>query len=405
VSGATFSSLHSQAQRHLEIAHRLLSGGSASPEAPDALCAYHADLTVALAHLGQTILGDRPGSRPSLDRRMIEELRRGGRTAAWRDDPVDDVTTAGHHLVAAARAVRASADLWSTHHCALGQPRSPEAARLRHPTVIGTAMKHWRLLVWGAHGIARQLVLLEFGEGGLADESRTFLSRYPRPRSSPGSLPDLPLALARPPRRPSSDPFVSVADQVDRVHRHVWELAAAERITAAVLMNVAAIGLQLARAWARYEMEQHKVPHATLALWAEVAAQTTSVRTADPARTVLQMERLDLARTLERCESRSGRWRHRTTEEKAEALRQACLDYARVATTCARAVRSLSKDGALYVTGTSLPGGLITRRPDLIGHKLGDRILPAPPLVARRLEATLHRIGAGPTRTMSGTAA
>lgn len=404
MSGTTFSSLNAKAQQHLGAAATLLTSEDASEDA-NTLCAHHADLTDALADLGQTILGDRPVARRTLDRRTIDVLRQGAVAAPWLDRPAAEVSSPSQHLAAAARAIRASSDLWATHHCALGRPRSPEASRLRHPSVLGTAIRHWRELVCASHDIARHLADLDTFEDEIAAEVRSFLSSYPRPHTSVQAVPDLPLALARPPRQLSIDPFVAVSQQVDRIHRHVWGLADAQLITAAVLMNVAAIGMQLTRAWAQVEEPDSPEPQNALGLWAEASAQLTVVRTPDPARTVLQVERLELARLLERCESSTGRWPHRAREDKAVALREACSEYERVAAICAKAVRHLSRSGDLYVTGNSLPGELISRRPDLIAHKLSDTVLPAPPLVARRLEATLHRIGAGQARRLSGTAA
>ena len=404
MSGTTFSSLNAKAQQHLSAAASLLISGG-EPEDPRKLTAHHADLTDALAHLGQTIIGDRPNARPTRDRRLIDELRQGGVAAPWLERPTTQVTTASGHIAAAARAVRASSDLWSTHHCALGKPRSPEASKLRHPSVLGPAMRHWRALVCASHDIARHLILLDTFEDGMAAEARSFLASYPRPSASESAVLDLPLALARPPRLRAADPLVAITEQVDRIHRHVWGLAEKRAITAAVLMNVAAIGMQLTRAWAQFEDPEDPGPLSHLELWADAAAQLTTVRTPDSGRTVLQLERLELARLLVRCEGAGGRGLQRTSEEKAAALRAVCAEYGRVATLCAKAVRHLSRSSDLYVTGDSVPGEVISRRPDLISHKLSGGVLPAPPLVSRRLEATLHRIAAGRAHTLSGTAA
>ncbi len=187
-------------------------------------------------------------------------------------------------------------------------------------------------------------------------------------------------------------------------------------MTAAVLVNAAAIGMLLARAAGDAEVQARMstgpgaeqasparcgidssgpLTQSELGRWAGVAAAMAPVRTIDAPTTVLQVERLDLARLLERALAgarTSPTTVSPTAPEVAERLWEACVTFRPVAAQCAASVRALHLQGQLYLAGRQLPGYLFTRRPDLVSARLTDQLVPAPSVVARRLEAHLHAI-------------
>lgn len=121
------------------------------------------------------------------------------------------------------------------------------------------------------------------------------------------------------------------------------------------------------------------------------------MRTPDAPTTVLQVERLDLARLLERALARrsTGTWSPSpTVEVVAGRLTQACVSYRAVATSCASSIRMMHEQGLLFLAGRHLPKYLIARHQGLVSARLDDLLVPAPTVVARRLEAQLHAISA-----------
>ena len=172
----------------------------------------HRDLSAALAHLGRTLStrlcvpGGKPGRPPRTgpDARLIDQL---DRTAAGRDwstpEPDGDLDGPLHR---AARAIRAAADLWATHHTPSGVARSPEASRIRHPSVLGAATREWRALIATSADIAACVVDLARAAGPLDPDSELVLlalADYPRPTAGwdPHPARSVQVTVARPSAR------------------------------------------------------------------------------------------------------------------------------------------------------------------------------------------------------------
>ena len=64
----------------------------------------------------------------------------GGGGPGPRLERAESVDGPGAALAEAALLIRSAADLWATHHCADGRPRSPEASRMRHPSTLGGSL-------------------------------------------------------------------------------------------------------------------------------------------------------------------------------------------------------------------------------------------------------------------------
>lgn len=440
----TFSTLTDLAARQLAVAAGLLADfRAAEPRSglpgtglADAVTA-HADLSSALVDLGGTIRGTACRRRDSADSRVLAALDERSRRTPWAEpgEAVPPHTAGGAvagHVRSAARCIRAASDLWATHLGHAGAPRSPEGARLRHPSFLGAALRHWRALIAAAGEIAEALATLASGPG-VDPRLLVAVRDYPTPPGVPDRPPAVALPLARPTPRRVGDPLLEISDRIDRIHRHVWELDRADRVSAAVLINVAGIGTLLARA-AEHAHTAGALGGADAAdraaraagadaaqrqlqAWSGVAAHVGPLRSPDGP-TILQVERLDLARLAERAlgaqydlgarrDRQHDHSRHCADAHEAERvpapvgrhLLDACLEFAQVAEPCARSVRRLQQQGRLYMVGRAVPREVLARRPDLLAARLSDRIVAAPTSVARRLESQLHAVAASsPTR-------
>lgn len=445
----TFSTLTDLAAGQLAVAARLLAdlrateplSGWPETELVDAMTA-HADLSSALVDLGGTIRGTSGWRRDSTDSRVLAALHERSRRAPWAEPgetgpPHTGGGVAGH-VRSAARCIRAASDLWATHLGHAGAPRSPEAARLRHPSFLGAALRHWRALIGAAGEIAEALASLA-SRPGVDPGILVAVRDYPTPPGVSDRPPALALPLARPAPRRVGDPLLEIRDRIDRIHRHVWELDRDDRVSAAVLINVAAIGMLLARAAGHAHTTgapggSGPADRAALAAgadaaqrqlqaWSGVAAQVGPLRSPDGP-TILQVERLDLARLAERAlgaqydvPARGSRQRQhdhspaaahpaeRVPAQVGRHLLDACQDFAQVAAPCARSVRRLQQQGRLYMVGRAVPREVLARRPDLLAARLADRIVAAPTSVARRLESQLHAVAAVAPATLRVPAA
>ena len=145
---ATYAQLTSAAARRLCAAEARLRTAPHVPmddalrapsEAPrwHEVAVAHRDLSFALAHLGRVLAqpaagatdqGRRRARRHGPEARLLRDLERRGAPRDWSVSPPED-GTAARDLWESARAIRAAADLWATHHTPAGAPRSPESSR------------------------------------------------------------------------------------------------------------------------------------------------------------------------------------------------------------------------------------------------------------------------------------
>ena len=130
---------------------------------------------------------DRPGRRRGgPDARLLRSLETVARPRDWSEPSPTDGP--GADLAEAALLIRSAADLWATHHCADGRPRSPEASRMRHPSTLGAASREWRTLV--ALTATAAGALAEHGGGTTLTEAAVAALRgFPRPRAMLARLP------------------------------------------------------------------------------------------------------------------------------------------------------------------------------------------------------------------------
>jgi hypothetical protein len=398
----------------------------------------HRDLSAALAHLGRVLDLPPGGSSPAgrrprggtSDARLVRDLEERATARDWTE-PIPAVESVPGALWQASRLIRAAADLWTTHHTPGGAPRSPEASRMRHPSVLGAATRQWHDLVVVAGAVADQLVALatsaESGEldahaasgretaAGAAgrlrqvlDESVSAVQSYPRPAARPAAtaVPLVDLSVARPSQVPDGggDPLAEVVERITAVHRMVWQLGEAGSAPAPVLANVAAIGMAVAQsAEAAHRRAgaiappgpardgRRQAAEAELrsrSLWHAVATQVEPLRTAHPSTSAIQIQRAELTRALARLASAPAEG----IEPTAEALSRASREYAELADLAQGALRSAHERGEVYMLGRALPNEALTRRPDLLQAKLTGQVVPAPTVVVRRLEAALRAI-------------
>ena len=415
----TFSDLTGDAQGHLRAALTETSCAIGTVPPPGVI-AMHADLTSALAHLGRVLATPMPGSqrgsgsgwrRGGPPRRLVQELERAAQPWDWtRPAPAEESVAA--HLRQSARLVRAAADLWATHQSPTGAPRTLESCRMRHPATFGAATRQWRDLTSLAHSVAQAILGSDREELATARDQETDppamdrLRRFPRITSDPSSSHVVDLTVARPSGGVvGSDPLAQIAELVNRVRQATWALAEAGSAPAPVLTNTAAIGMLLHRAASQAHSRaaqdhpdralQHRDAasqhHRAAAQWAEIARQVTAIRTAHPSLTALQIERLDLARLLERSSSRGYAV---DRERAARELARSATSFDEVALFHQRAVGCTQQRAELYVVGRTLTHELLRRRPDLLHAKLTDRLVPAPMVVVRRLQDAYRAVGA-----------
>ena len=424
----TYSDLTGAATVHLS---RALSLAEPAIDADEALAradlldsiGAHRDVSAALAHLGRVL--SRPPApidgaapprsrRAGPDARTMRSLARRGQPWDWSTEPPAPGTV-GRSLWAAARSIRAAADLWATHQTPTGADRSPEASRMRHPAVLGAATREWRTLVRSTGEVADALMRHAFLRGQASPDPGASTGRddlaplrdYPRPMvrpAQPGSQ-AVSVTVARPGVRTHSDPVDRIADGIDRVRHAAWLLAESGTASAPALANLATIGVMVNRAagdlldeavarsrpgdppGADPELDRIEAAasraRAAAAHWSVVAGLVADLRSPHPPTSALQIERLDLSRLLEdaRRTARGPR-----LHGIAEALGQQAERLSEVAAMNRRATLAAHERGELYVLGRALPQESLARRPDLLEAKLTGRVVPAPAAVLRRLE-------------------
>lgn len=384
----------------------------------------HLDVVAALAHLGRTLhlpiarAGQAPPRRrssgDSRDQKLVRHLDSLGCVRPWEATGPDDLTA--RRLLHASRLIRAAADLWATHRTADGSPRSPEASRMRHPATLGAAMRELRALATITTGLAATLVGLVDArtDEDTREVPHEHISRLrsitelvatslgspapARARTGTGDpVADLRLTVANPGRMRTADALDRISDVIDRLRRLTWGMAEQGAAPAPVLANTAAIGVMLHRAAAAVHREAGNLDaaastahleaalheEAQRAAWLGVGTLVSSLRTAHPARTAIQIDRLDLSRLLDQVTTRTSTSDLHRCAEQLSSLARA---FDEVAAFHARGVRATHGRGELYVAGRSLPREVITRRPDLLPAKLADEVVPILTVTARRVE-------------------
>jgi hypothetical protein len=403
-----------------------------SEEPAHAAIRAHRDLSSALAHLGRVLA--RPPARTSAraaapsrrghpPARTLRDLQRRGLPRDWSAHAPEE-GSAARDLHDASRAIRAAADLWATHQTPAGSPRSAEASRMRHPSMLGAATREWGTLVNAAadvaevlHGRAREPEPPLHGPGPGPNEDGQDprcaapldpLRAYPRPsgRHRSGAEERVDITVARPGNHPHDDPMARVSDRVDRLRQVAWNLAESGKAPAPALANLAAVGVMLnrvaadaldraaqagplnsARATLEESARHRRTAHAR---WCTVAARVDPLRTPHPPNTALQIERLDLARLVDDVMLTA---RGQGSREVAEGLSTLAGRYDEVAELNLRGFRAAHKRGEVHVLGQALPPEALVRRPDLLEAKLTRRLVPAPAALTRRLEEAYEALG------------
>ena len=423
-STTTYAQLTEQAARCIARATLSVSMDAVVGRRPNASdVAAHQDLAAALVHLAGT-LSRPPATGPERsgrrrggpDARLLRSLETVARARDWSEPgPADGP---GADIAEAALLIRSAADLWATHHCADGRPRSPEASRMRHPSTLGAASREWRTLVTLAATVAEALA--ETGRCPTLGEAEVAALRgFPRPRddtresAAPHGLLDL--TVARPGIRRGRPALEELADRASRLRHLAWALAEVGSAPATVHGNLAAIGIALNRAAAHaHRSVAHGTPlsatreqHAEAAVraeeaesrWREVASQVRALRTPHPGAHPIQIERLDIDRLLSRA-LRSGVPLGRP--EVGWSLSRIAESFSDVAAHNASALRAAQDRGDLLLVGRAIPTEALPRRPDLLEARLTDQVIPAPTSVITRLESSYRALAAGPRTQASG---
>ena len=417
-STTTYSQLTEHAARCIARASLSVPMDAAEGRRPGASdVAAHQDLAAALVHLGETLARplaagtDRAGRRRGgPDARLLRSLETVARPRDWSEPSPRH--GAGAALAEAALLIRSAADLWATHHCSDGRPRSPEASRMRHPSTLGAASREWRTLVALTGTTAGALA--EHGGGTTLTEAAVAALRgFPRPqgdaRPSAATEGLLDLTVARPGVRRGRPALEELADRVRRLRHLAWTLAEVGSAPATVHGNLAAIGIALHRAAAS--------AHRSLALgtpsgpgrdrhieaavraeeaesrWREVAGQVRALRTPHPGAHPIQIERLDIDRLLSRALP-SGVPLARP--EVGWSLSRIADSFSEVAAHNASALRAAQDRGDLLLVGRAIPTDALPRRPDLLEARLTDQVIPAPTTVITRLESSYRDISKEP---------
>ena len=414
----TYAQLTDQAARCIAratVGVPMEAAAGGRPNASDV--AAHQDLAAALIHLGGTLTRPlRPGPegpgrrRGGPDARLLRSLETVARARDWTTPgPADGP---GADLSEAARLIRSAADLWATHHCADGRPRSPEASRMRHPSTLGAASREWRTLVTLAATVAEALA-----ENGpyptLSEAEMVALRDFPRPgkgtRESAAPHGLLDLTVARPGIRRGRPALEELADRASRLRHVAWTLAEVGSAPATVHGNLAAIGIALNRATAMAHrslaqgtaVAPTRERHVEAAIraeesesrWREVADQIRALRTPHPGAHPIQIERLDIDRLLSRAVP-SGVPLVRP--EVGWSLSRIADSFSEVAAHNASALRAAHDRGDLLLVGRAIPTDALPRRPDLLEARLTDQVIPAPTTVITRLEASYRAIAREP---------
>ena len=398
-------------------------GPSAGPDDRDLAQRAARDVAAALVQLGAALI------RPVADRsrrigpgpRMLARVADLAEPWDWEQPRPTDASMPAD-LLRAARQIRAAADLWATHHTEEGTPRSPEAARLRHPAVLGPATRQWRALVETSVEIG---AALRDGPGGRATGAPQPGEGAARVREPSGSTaaetvpsvlrsvaaarpaepdPRVEVSVARPGVRTRAGAMTELADRVDLLHRAAWSLAEAGQAPAPALANLALVGCLLAQAAGRAAGDPGRAPVGESAgwardaagRWAEVAGLWRSMRTAHPPLTALALHRVAISRALGTMlgADRPGRGtRGRAgADGSAAALLGLAARYCEVAEHNLRAIRATQERGELYLVGSAIPGEVLTCREDLLDVKLAGQLTPAPMFQVRRLESAYRAV-------------
>lgn len=395
-----------------QLAHALVTldvGGQGESDPARALL-LHRHLTATLGHLGTTLR--QPLEAAADDRHARPRRRRGDDALAARltaagmlrdwTTPPPRAGSAAADLLAAARLVGAAADLWATHHDASGAPRSPEASRLRHPATLGAATREWRELVVLAGAVA-DVLARSVVDGEVGAQLRQYAAAYPQPGLStrPARGP-VTITVARPPRTRPSEPLAGIEECVRALRLVAWRLAGTGMAPIPILVNLAVAGVILNRATAVVAQraasgaavdptcaEAATTARATALAWRRAAAAIAPLRSAHPATTSVQVERLDLQRLLDQVTA--GRPRPDRAAE-AEALIRLSRAYDEVAGQLADALVAAQSRGEILLDGRALPHEALVRRPDLLEAKLRGWAVPSPTAPITRAEAALRAV-------------
>ncbi len=396
------------------------AGGTTLHEAVRA----HRHLSAMLGHLGQTLGAPLPdpgaGQAPdpprpprTVDAVLAARLRAIGALRDWQETEPPAESIAGS-LLAAARLVGAAADLWASHHDPTGRPRSRDASRLRHPATLGAAAREWRELVVVAGAVADALATWpqEEAPGTTADRvfpattcPRRYAADYPAPvlrRNDPRGA--VTVTTARSAAVRSRQPLVAIEQRVRSLQQAAWTLASTGTAPIPVLANLVAIGVMLSGAAgaageraaaatasaARAELQGSSVEaRRTADAWRQAATALAPLRSAHPATTSVQVDRLDLARLLDRVASSRGA-RHDVVVTRA--LLELSRQYGELAEDLATALAAAQERGEVLLVGRAIPTESLARRPDLLEAKLRDSVVRAPTSAVRRAEAALRAV-------------
>ncbi len=414
----TYAQLTERAGRSIALAHavqsarRCTAGGNRCAGGVD--LDAHRDLAAALAHLGRALTRPPAGvtARGSTRRRGGTEgrlLRCLEVVAAPRDWETPMPATGPRGALADASVlIRAAADLWATHHTADGQPRSPDAARMRHPSTLGAASRQWRLLVRLLAGALTSHPDVAAGLTAPERDAVDTLSRTTRTaKPSEASLKLLELTVAHPVPRRGQPALDALGDRVGRLRRLVWALAETGGSPAVVQSNIAAIGIALNRAAATvHRHEAHRARHVGArsrhldaaaraesagSAWRFVAEQLRDLRTPHPGSHPIQIERLEIDRLLAGVATDAGAG---TRPEIAWTLGRLAASFAEIADLSRRALQGGYERGDLLLLGRAIPTEALSRRPDLLQARLTDQVVQAPTAVFTQLECA-YRAAAG----------
>ncbi len=373
--------------------------------------AAHRDLTHALAHLGSTLLGlgsvstlaaARPSGPADSDRRLVMLLARRAVLHDWEQPPAEVGTTADR-LAQAARALRAAADLWATHHTQVGEARSPEASRMRHPAMLGAAVREWRGLVVMARAMADQLSHHSRASGRRAPLYRDLIG-YPVPRdggpTSEARVIDL--TVARPARRRSSDPLIEIEERTTQLRALAWRMSQAGMAPVDLLANAAAIAVVLANAAERTSrsaarLDPDAAPAHLLAAdraaaqgraWRAVGPLLHDLRSPLRPSPALVTERRDLETLVERAAAATGTTSR--ADEVADVLVRASDRFADVAAYLALALRRARGRRAVLLSGRALTHTMLGKKDKLLTAKVRDQVVVAPDRIVVSIEQALR---------------
>lgn len=383
----------------------LLDRYSAPRHDPPAEVAAVRDVAAALVHLG-TILRSSPagstvGRRTAgsgRDAVLIDDLRRVARARDW--EAAHPGAGAAADLDRAATLIRAAADLWATHHRPDGGPRSPEAARMRHPSMRGAASRQWRCLVTLAADAAA-VVSAEAQRHDRGIDGLSEISGFPRPTAGNPADPGarlLNVTVARPAVPAGQEPVVELAGRVERLRRRMWLFARTGDAPAAVHTNTALIATAVhgaaaaaheraaiagpAGASRRRHLQARADAQRGLDNWKHVAAHVRCLRTPHPVTHPIQVERLDIERLIGRVlPVRASPMPGQIAWELSRIARL----FDEVATYCVQTIRLDHEHGQVLLVGRAIPTEALPRRPDLLHARLHDRVVVVPPISMNRL--------------------